>query len=132
MIVEVLVTVLCGVGLYASLFMLEKARQAARGRLAEPSVVQTPRAHLFGRVSNALLGAWYYPAAAVAVWLPLRPELSLLVFALVVLAGGTSVVLAYSLLFVTRRACAYCWTSHAINWSLVVLWAIHAWRAGSR
>ncbi|HUY40862.1 MAG TPA: vitamin K epoxide reductase family protein [Candidatus Dormibacteraeota bacterium] len=127
MIVETLVTVLCGVGLYASLFMLGRARQAARGSLSEPSVVETPRAHLVGRVSNALLGAWYYPALAVAAWLPLPPDLLLLVFALVALAAATSALLAYSLLFVTRRPCAYCWTSHAVNWSLVVLWALHSW-----
>jgi uncharacterized membrane protein len=33
-------------------------------------------------------------------------------------AGGVSAVLAYSLLFVTRMPCTYCWTSHAINWTL--------------
>jgi hypothetical protein len=30
------------------------------------------------------------------------------------------VVLAYSLLFVTRMPCVYCWTSHVVNWALAV------------
>lgn len=125
MIVAAVVTVLCGVGLYASLFMLRKARQAERGSLAEPSVVQSPRARLFGGLSNALVGAVYYTALAVVVWLPLtRPE-ALTLLAIVAFAAGTSVLLAYSLLFVTRRACAYCWTSHTVNWSLVFLVGLH-------
>ena len=67
MVIRVVITLLCGVGLYASLFMLNKSRRAARGELTGPSVVKTPRAHLFG-VPNSLLGALYYTALAVAVW----------------------------------------------------------------
>ena len=120
MVVRVLITVLCGVGLYASLFMLAKTRRAERGELRGSSVVETPRARLYG-VQNSLLGAIYYPALAVAVWL-VRPGAGmLLVLAAVVFAALTSAVLAYSLLFVTRRACPYCWTGHAVNWSLLVI-----------
>jgi uncharacterized membrane protein len=36
------------------------------------------------------------------------------------MAAGVSVVLAYSLLFVTKMPCVYCWTSHAVNWMLAV------------
>ncbi len=126
-LVEVAITVLCGVGLYASLFMLGKARQASKGTLREPSVVQTPRARLFGGISNALLGACYYPLLVVATWTPLPNAMELGVFAAVLFAAGTSAVLAYSLLFVTRRPCPYCWSSHAVNWLLVLLTAVRIW-----
>ena len=65
MIVRVVITVLCGVGLYTSLFMLRKSIRAARGEIRGPSVVKTPRAHLFG-VPNSLLGSLYYPDMAAA------------------------------------------------------------------
>jgi len=120
MALQALVTVLCGVGLYASLFMLRKAAAAARGELSEPSVVQTPRARLFGGVPNAVLGACYYPALAIAIWFAAgRLELALLLAA-ALLAAGVSAILAYSLLFVTRMPCVYCWTSHGINWALAI------------
>jgi uncharacterized membrane protein len=120
LVVKGIITLLCGVGLYASLFMLSKSRRAARGEVKGPSVVKTSRAHLFG-VPNSLLGAVYYPAVAVAAWFVHGrvPELVLLIATL--FASATSVVLAYSLLFITRRECPYCWTSHAINWSLTLL-----------
>jgi uncharacterized membrane protein len=127
MIVSGVITVLCGVGLYASLFMLGKARLAERGLLPEPSVVQTPRARLFGGMPNALIGGCYYPALAIATWLPLPQSLEIVVLAMVVAAAATSLYLAYSLLFVTRRSCPYCWTTHAINWLLVWLFALHIW-----
>jgi uncharacterized membrane protein len=122
MIVRGIITVLCGVGLYASLFMLHKSRRAARGELLGPSVVKTPRAHLFG-VPNSLLGSLYYSALAIAVWF-VRPPATILLLATVFFAAATSVVLGYSLLFVTRRGCPYCWTSHAVNWALL---ALSAW-----
>jgi uncharacterized membrane protein len=115
---------LCGVGLYASLFMLRKGVAAARGELTEPSVVQTRRARLVGGVPNALLGAIYYPALGVAIWLA-TSHLTLVLLAVPVLAAAAvSVVLAYSLLFITRMPCVYCWTSHAINWSLALCTAL--------
>jgi uncharacterized membrane protein len=121
MLVRAIITVLCGVGLYASLFMLAKTRRHERGQLSEPSVVQTPRARLYGGVPNALLGAIYYPVLAVAIWLIRRPPLTLVVLAAALVAALTSLVLAYSLLFVTRRPCPYCWASHVVNWALLVL-----------
>jgi len=118
--VRAVITLLCGVGLYASLFMLAKARRAARGELEEPSVVQTARARLFGGLPNALIGAIYYLAMGLGVWWARGPlEVALLAAAL--LAAGTSLALAYSLLFVTRRACPYCWTGHLVNWTLLAL-----------
>ncbi len=117
-------TLLCGVGLYAALFMLAKTRRAERGELTEESVVQTPRARLYGGASNALLGAAYYPVVAIAVWLVRTPLTAALLGAAIAFAALTSAVLAYSLLFVTRRPCAYCWTGHAVNWALA---AIYGW-----
>ena len=121
MVLRIVITLLCGVGLYASLFMLAKARKAERGALTEPSVVQTARARLFGNVPNALLGALYYPTLAIAVWLAHSATLLTIAIAIAAFAGVTSLVLAYSLLFITRMPCPYCWTSHAINWTLVAL-----------
>ncbi len=120
MVIEAVITLLCGVGLYASLFMLNKSRRAARGEVQGPSVVKTPRAHLFG-VPNSLLGSLYYPALAIAIWLVHGRVAEVVVLAAVVFAAATSIVLGYSLLFVTRRECPYCWTSHAVNWCLLLL-----------
>jgi len=120
MIVRAVITLLCGVGLYTSLFMLAKSRRAERGELRGPSVVQTPRARLFG-VQNSLLGSIYYAALAVAIWFAHPPVGTALVLAAASFAAITSAVLAFSLLFVTRRECPYCWTAHAVNWSLLFL-----------
>jgi uncharacterized membrane protein len=121
MIVRVVITVLCGVGLYTSLFMLRKSIRAARGEIRGPSVVKSPRAHLFG-VPNSLLGSLYYPAVAVTVWVVRSPLAAVVLLLVVLSAAATSVVLAYSLLFITRRECPFCWTSHAINWTLLALY----------
>jgi uncharacterized membrane protein len=120
MALRAIITVLCGVGLYASLFMLRKGNAAARGELTERSVVQTPRARLFGGIPNALFGAVFYPALAIAIWFADSRLALALVLVPVLAAALTSVVLAYSLLFVTRMPCVFCWTSHAINWSLAL------------
>lgn len=120
MVVRGVITLLCGVALYASLFMLNKSRRAARGEIKGPSVVKTPRAHLFG-VPNSLLGSLYYPAMAVAVWV-VRGTISELVLLVVALgAAATSAYLAYSLVYVTRRECPYCFTAHIVNWCLLAL-----------
>lgn len=118
--IRAVITLLCGVGLYASLFMLDKTRRAARGKLTGPSVVTTPRAHLFG-VPNSLLGALYYAALAVTVWFAQRPVEQIALIAAAFAAAAASAYLAYSLLFITRRDCPYCWTSHVVNWSLFLL-----------
>jgi uncharacterized membrane protein len=120
MVVRTVITLLCGVGFYASLFMLAKLRRAERGELPGPSVVKSPRAKLYG-VPNTLLGAIYYPALAISIWLVRGPAATWAVLAAVIFAGLTSVVLAYSLLFITGRVCPYCWTAHAVNWSLMIL-----------
>jgi uncharacterized membrane protein len=120
MLLRGVITLLCGVGLYTSLFMLNKSRRAARGEIEGPSVVKTPRAHLFG-VPNSLLGSLYYPALGLAVWFAQGRLMTIVLLAAVVLAAATSAVLAYSLLFVTRRECAYCWASHAVHWALLLI-----------
>ena len=120
MVIRAVITVLCGVALYASLFMLNKSRRAARGEIEGPSVVKTPRAHLFG-VPNSLLGVLYYLVVAVAVWLPHGRLFATILLLAVLGAAASSAYLAYSLLYITRRDCPYCWTSHIVNWCLVVL-----------
>ncbi|HEV7180229.1 MAG TPA: vitamin K epoxide reductase family protein [Candidatus Baltobacteraceae bacterium] len=119
-----MITILCAIGLYASLFMLGKSRRAERGQLSDPSVVQTPRARLFGGTPNAVVGSVYYPALAIAAWAAFgRAELAVLV-AVAAAAAAVSAFLAYSLLFVTRMPCIYCWTSHVANWALLLLTAL--------
>jgi uncharacterized membrane protein len=120
MVVRVLITLLCGVALFAALFMLNKSRRAARGEIKGPSVVKSPRADLFG-IPNSLLGAIYYPALAVAVWTIHGPIAALGVLIVTLAAAATSAYLAYSLIFITRRGCPYCWTAHLVNWSLLAL-----------
>lgn len=126
------ITLLCGVGLYASLFMLAKTKRGERGELSEPSVVLTPRARLLGNIPNAAFGIAYYAASAIGVWLLHPPALLIVLFASLA-AAAMSIVLAYSLLFVTRMPCPFCWTSHLVNWALVVcnallLFKISYWR----
>jgi uncharacterized membrane protein len=113
------------VGLYAALFMLRKSVQAERGALAGPSVVREPHARLFFGLPNAFFGSLYFPFVAAGVWFS-PPGLRWFVIALVAAAAATSLFLAYSLLFVTKRECPYCWTSHAVNVLLLVLvpWAL--------
>ncbi|MBV9718759.1 MAG: vitamin K epoxide reductase family protein [Candidatus Eremiobacteraeota bacterium] len=120
MIIRAVVTLLCGVALYASLFMLNKTRRAARGEVKGPSVVKTPRAHLFG-VPNSLLGVLYYPAVAIAVWFLHGRIGAIALLVAVAGAAATSAYLAYSLIYITRRECPYCWTSHVVNWCLLLL-----------
>jgi uncharacterized membrane protein len=121
MILRGTILLLCGVGLYLSAFMFRKMRRAARGELDEPSVVQTPRARALGGVPNAALGSTYYISLAVATLAFGVPGVWLAALSASVLAAGLSLYLAYSLLFVTRMPCLYCWTSHAINLLLPLL-----------
>jgi len=68
-----------------------------------------------------LLGAFYYPAVAVAVWFVHSQVAEVVLLVVAFAAAATSVVLAYSLVFITRRECPFCWTSHAVNWALLFL-----------
>ncbi len=120
LLVQLLITVLCAVGFYASVFMLRKSVLDAKGRLSEPSVVQTPRARLVGGLPNALIGLVYYAAMAAVSWSAL-PSAKFAAACAALLAAATSAFLAYSLLFVTKRPCLYCFISHGANAALLVL-----------
>lgn len=117
---QILITVLCGVGLYVSVFMLAKTVRAQRGALCEPSVVQTPRARLLAGIPNAAFGVAYYPLLGVGVWIATQPWEAAILCLAALLAAAMSVALAYSLLFVTRMSCPYCWTSHIVNAALAI------------
>jgi uncharacterized membrane protein len=99
--------------------MLSKSIRASRGQLCEPSVVQTERATLFFGVPNALIGTLYYCALAAVSWGARSVIILTAALAASALAACTSLFLAYSLLFVTKRSCPYCWTAHAVNWALL-------------
>ena len=117
--IRVLIALLCAAGFYASVFMLRKSVLDARGRLHEPSVVQSPRARLFGGIPNAFIGTVYYPALAAVSWLGHSHGLLVLALGAACAAAAMSLYLAYSLLFVTKRSCPYCFLSHAVNLALV-------------
>ena len=101
--------------------MYRKAQRAARGELAEPSVVQTAAARAIGGVPNALWGIAYYLAVAAGTpFLGVRTVTATLA-GVAGCAALFSLYLGYSLLFRTRQACAYCWSAHAVNWILFAL-----------
>jgi uncharacterized membrane protein len=112
--------------------MLAKTRRAERGQLTEPSVVETTRARLYGNIPNAGVGTLYYPALAFGVWVLHKPDALIALLAASALAAATSAYLAYSLLFITRMSCKYCWASHAVNWTLfacvAALFKLSYWR----
>lgn len=116
---------LCLVGLYISAFMLRKQVRGERGAIKEPSVVFTPRASAMGP-PNSLLGLLFYLALLLMAPFLSNPIVWMLATVASTLAAALSVYLAYSLLFVTRMPCAYCWTGHVINWLLLGLLIVHA------
>lgn len=85
----------------------------------EASVVQTRRARVFGRMSNSTAGIAYYVALGVASFFLTSPAVWPAACIAAVAAALLSAYLAYSLAFVTRMPCAYCWTGHLINWALL-------------
>jgi uncharacterized membrane protein len=119
--IRVTILLLCALGAYASAVMYRKALRASRGQLAEPSVVESPRARAVGGLSNAAIGLVYYAAIAVCVAFLSVPAVWTAALAASLAAALFSVYLAYSLTFVTRMPCVYCWTGHAINLALPVL-----------
>jgi uncharacterized membrane protein len=119
--VRTVIAVLCALGFYASTFMYRKARLAARGALTEPSVVESPRARAIGGVPNAAFGIVYYPLVALAMLLFHVSGVWALTVVASLAAAAFSLYLAYSLLFITKRWCPYCWLSHLVNWALPFL-----------
>lgn len=120
---KLMISGLCALGLYASVFMYRKALADRAGLLREPSVVQRPAARLIFGVPNAVLGIVYYAFLGVAIWLA-ADGLWIILLGAAAAAAAMSLYLAYSLLFVTRMACPYCWTGHAVNWLLAVFVSI--------
>jgi len=116
------IVALCLAGLYVSSFMLRKYVRAKRGQLDEPSVVTSPRAKI-GRVPNAMIGLVYYALILLLTPFlsPAHPAVILAALIAALVAAVSSLYLAYSLVFVTRMPCRYCWTGHVINWSLLGL-----------
>ena len=115
------VLALCAVGLFVSIFMQRKAMLSRAGALVEPSVVQTPRARLIGATPNSAFGIAYYALLAIASFFFYLPGVFDVSLVAAGLAAAMSLYLAYSLLFVTKLPCAYCWTGHATNWVLLAI-----------
>lgn len=110
-----IVIVCCIIGFLASRAMHDKAEADRRGDLREASVVQTPRARLFGGIDNAVLGLAYYPAVAIASFFFSMPAVRVGTLAAAAAATAVSIYLLYSLLFITKMKCANCMTAHAAN-----------------
>jgi uncharacterized membrane protein len=111
----------CCIGFGASIFMHRKAAADKAGQLTEASVVQTPRARLFGGVDNAAIGLIYYPAVLIGSFFLGNPIMLIAVFVAASLAALVSLYLAYSLLYITRMSCPLCMTSHVVNLVLVAI-----------
>jgi uncharacterized membrane protein len=118
--IGVTMLLLCAAGFYASAFMYRKSDRAARGQLAEPSVVQSERAKVVRGLPNAAIGLVYYGALAAAVPFLHVGVVWACALAASLAAAAMSLYLAYSLLFVTRMPCVYCWTAHAVNVALAI------------
>jgi len=81
------------------------------------TVLETPRAKLFG-VPNSVFGIAVYLYILLDLFaFPPWPALILLGLALI-----RGVYLVWSLLFVTRIPCVLCFTSHAINLALFLIY----------
>ncbi len=116
---RILIWALCALGLVVSARMQRKAIDARVGGLDEPSVVQTPRARLFGDTPNSALGLIYYAAMSIGAFFLDVHAVRIAMLCAAVAAAAMSVYLAYSLLFVTRMPCVNCWIGHVVNWLLL-------------
>lgn len=110
-------------GLWASVRMHEKSEADRRGELREASVVQSPRARLFGGIDNALIGLVYYPAVAIASLFFSVAAVRFATLIAAAAAAAVSVYLLYSLLFITKMKCTNCWIAHFMNMLLFVMLA---------
>ncbi len=118
---KALICALCAIGLYASVFMYRKSVRAQRGLLVEQSVVQSPRARALGGLPNALFGIGYYFGLGFVVLFSHEKPLWIVSLMASYAAAAFSAYLGYSLLFVTRMPCRFCWTAHAVNFTLAAL-----------
>jgi hypothetical protein len=122
LVVHALVIVCCFVGFVASRTMHAKAEADRRGDLREASVVQSPRARLFGGVDNAMIGLAYYPAVAIASFFFAIPIVRIATLAAAFAAMAVSIYLLYSLFFITKMRCANCVLANATN--IVIMCAL--------
>src|SRR5471032_1264798 len=118
---HVIIIACCIVGLLASRTMHGKAQADLRGELHETSVVQTPRARLFGGIDNALIGLAYYPAVAIASFFLFEPFVRIAALVAAGAAAAVSLYLLYSLLFITKMKCTNCMLAHAMNFLIVIM-----------
>ena len=124
LLLPALIDTLCLVGLYAALVMTAKAARYARGELTEPSVVQRPAARAIGGISNSVFGIAYYCLLLAAAWLLHVPVVYDVALVASLAAAALSLYLAYSLIFVTRMRCVFCWTGHVVNWLLLAVFIV--------
>jgi len=115
------VALAAGTGLYAAQHMYRKSRRAEKGELDEPSVVERPAARSLFGFPTAAFGIAYYGLQLSALPMSGSPVVRRGVLAASALALAQSAYLMYSLVFVTRMPCPYCWTGHAAN---VLLFAL--------
>ena len=121
LVLRIIVDLLCAAGVYVSYHMLDRSKRAEAGKIKGHSVVKGPAARLYFGLPNSLFGLIFYVAMALVIWFARGPVVWTLIFVGIAAAAATSLYLAYRLVFVTRTFCPYCWTSHGINWSLVIL-----------
>lgn len=110
-----------GTGLYVAGHMYRKSRRAEKGELDEPSIVERPAARSLFGIPNAAFGIAYYGLHLVTLPFLGSQTVRRGVVAASALALAQSLYLMYSLLFVTRMPCPYCWTGHAMNVALFCL-----------
>jgi uncharacterized membrane protein len=110
-----------GTGVYVAQYMYRKSRRAQKGELDEPSVVERPAARSLFGVPTAAFGLAYYGFRLCALPFDGSKAVRRGVLTASALALAQSLYLMYSLLFVTRMPCTYCWTGHALNALLFAL-----------
>ncbi|MDQ2909365.1 MAG: vitamin K epoxide reductase family protein [Candidatus Eremiobacteraeota bacterium] len=115
------VAALAGTGLYVSQHMFRKSKRAERGELDEPSVVEKPAAHVLFGLPNSEFGLIYYGALLLVLPASGSKPVRRAMLAGSAAAFSMSLYLMYSLLFVSKAECPYCWTSHASNTLLFAL-----------
>lgn len=123
LVLPIAITALCAAGAYASVFLLLKWVSVRRNPPPEASVLQTPYAALIPGVPNMVLGIAYYTTAATAAWLR-GPGICAAAFGVSLLALFASLYLAFRLHRTLKMTCPFCWSAHAVNGALALLFAM--------
>lgn len=123
LVLPIAITALCAAGAYASVFLLLKWVSVRRDPPPEASVVQTPYATIVPGVPNMVLGIGYYAAAAAAAWLR-GPGVCTAAVSASLAALLASLYLAYRLRRTLKMTCPFCWSAHAVNAALALLFAV--------